>query len=165
MHYILFMMRHKKQKGFTLIEVIIYIALFSLLMGSAFLIAYQLFEGSGKLSVKNTVQEEGNFVMRKFNWLMTGAKTFSISGSGSELTVTKFDTRIIKIKLGSCADAGKILMNDTGSFAPITTDNIEVTDLQFNQVGIDPLGVSMLAKIKTINTSPLDFSMTKYIRK
>ena len=52
-------------------------------------------------------------------------------------------------------------MNNTGSFLPITTDNVQVTSLQFTQVGSDPVGVSVVAKIKTLNTSPLDFIITK----
>ena len=154
---------HNNSRGFTLIEVIIYIALFSLLMGTAFVTAFQLIDGSGKISIKNTAQSEGNFVLRKINWAMTNASFISISGS--ELTINKYDGTTLKIKLGSGADAEKIVMNNTGSFLPITTDNVQVTSLQFTQVGSDPVGVSVVAKIKTLNTSPLDFIITKYIRK
>lgn len=156
-------MKNKHNKGFTLIEVIIYIALFSLLIGTAFVTAYQLIENSNKLSVKNTTQEEGNFVLRKLNWALTGASTFSISSS--ELTVNKFNGATVKIKLGSGANAGKILMNDTGLFVPITTDNVEVTDLQFQQVGTYPAGISVVIKIKTLNTAAVDFMITKYLRR
>ena len=55
-------------------------------------------------------------------------------------------------------------MNDTGSFLPITTDNVQVASLDFTQVGTDPIGVSIIVKIKTINTNPLDFIITKYLR-
>ena len=118
--------------------------------------------------MKNTVQEEGNFVIRKFNWAMNNASAFSISGS--ELTINKHDGTKVDI----CLDSEKIkIWKGSGSvpscsnvaFLPITTDNVQVIDLQFTSVGTDPLGVSMLAKIKTINTSPLDFTITKYIRK
>ena len=153
----------KRQKGFTLLEVIIYIALFTLLMGTAFATAYQLIHDSGKLSVKATTQEEGNFVMRKFNWAMNNASGFTISGS--ELTIERYTGPDVEIKLGSGADAEKILMNNTGSFLPITTDNVQVTELTFSPAPVSgPPGVTVNAKIKTINTSPLDFTITKYIR-
>ncbi|OGI57592.1 hypothetical protein A3B85_00770 [Candidatus Nomurabacteria bacterium RIFCSPHIGHO2_02_FULL_37_13] len=151
-----------KNSGFTLIETILYIALFSLLIGTAFVTVYQLIDSSGKLNIKNTTQGEGNFVLRKINWTMIGTSTFSISGS--ELTINKYDGITVKIKLGSGADAGKILMDDTGSFVPITTNNVQVTDLQFQQIGTDLIGVSVVARIKTLNTNPLDFIITKYIR-
>lgn len=145
------------KRGFTLIEVIIYIALFSLLMGTAFVTAYQLIDGSSKLNTKNAVQEEGSLVIRKMNWVLTGAETFSISGS--ELTVNKYDGTTVKIKLGSGADAEKILMDDTGSFYPITTDNVQVTNLLFQQVGSNPIGITATTTINGI-----DFTITKYKR-
>ena len=149
------------QKGFTLIEVIIYIALFSLLMGTAFVTAFQLIDGSGKLGVKNTVQEEGNFVMRKINWALTGAENFTIPFGGDELTIERYTGPDVEIKLGSGADVGKILMDGI----PLTTENVQVTSLQFTQVGTNPVGVLTTIKIKTVNTNPLDFIITKYIRK
>ena len=156
-------MINKHNKGFTLIEVIIYIALFSFLIGNAFVVAYQLIDNSGKLETKNNIQEEGNFVMRKLNWALTGVKTFSISDS--RLTINKYNDSVVIIKLGSGVDAKKILMNDTGSFLPITTGNMQVEGLNFTQVGTDPIGVSITVKIKTINTDPQDFNITKYLRK
>lgn len=160
----------KNGNGFTLIETIIYIALFSLLMGTAFVTAFQLIDNSGKLSAKNTIQEEGNFVMRKINWALTGAKIFS--ASGSELTINRYDNKKIDI----CLDSEKIRIWEgnlldvvptcsDSAFLPLTTDNIQVTSLQFTSVGTDPLGVLTLAKMKTINITPLDFTITKYIRK
>src|SRR3990167_4074727 len=98
------------KKGFTLIEVIIYIALFSLLMGSAFVVVYQLIEGSDKLSVKNTTQEEGNFVMRKFNWALTGISSINSPSSGTSniLKVTKYGGNKINI----CLDSNKIKIRE-----------------------------------------------------
>ena len=55
-------------QGFTLIEVVIYIALFSLLLGGAFVTAYQLIDNSRELNVKNRVQEEGNFLLADRNF-------------------------------------------------------------------------------------------------
>lgn len=144
-------------KGFTLVEVIIYIALFSLLMGTAFVTAYGLIDGISDLHTKNMVQEEGSFVMRKLNWALTGADTFSISGS--ELTIHKYDGTTVMIKLGSGGDAEKILMDSTGSFLPITTENVKVTNLQFQQVGSNPIGISATTTVNSV-----DFVITKYKR-
>ena len=84
-------------KGFTFIEVIIYIALSSLLLGTAFVTVFQLIDSSNKLNVKNTVQEEGNFVMRKLNWALTGVSSFS--NTLNTLHINKYDGNQIEIKL------------------------------------------------------------------
>lgn len=156
------------KKGFTLIEAIIYIGLFSILIGTALVAAYQLIDGSGDLSTKNIVQEEGNFVLRKINYVMIGASNFSIQ-NGDELLVTKYDGTKVSI----CLQDGKIKIWKGGgsappcgdvAFLPLTTDNVEVTDLQFTQINANPLGVLVLAKIRTANTNTFDFTITKYIR-
>ena len=165
---------NKINSGFTIIEVIIYIALFSLLMGSAFVTAYQLIDGSGKLSAKNTVQEEGNFVMRKFNWALTGISNDLVNitsppqvspYTSSTLSIMKWQTGLkIPIVIKYDTATSSILMREgTNSFLPITTSNVEVTSLQFRFIppnGSSPAGIKATA---TINGT--DFSITKYIRK
>src|SRR3989344_4812738 len=117
------------EKGFTLLEVIIYTALFSFLIGSAFVTGYQLIDGSGKLSAKNTIQDEGNFMMRKISWALTGVDpafpTVPSSGNSPTLTVTKYEGNKVEIRL----DGEKIEMKQSaygGTFRPITTDNVVV---------------------------------------
>lgn len=146
------------QKGFTLIEVIIYIALFSFLIGGAFITAYQLIDSSGKLSAKTTTQAEGNFVMRKFNWALTGISSFI--NTSDTLHLNKYDGNQIDIQ----KNGTKIEMKESsGSFLPITTDNVQVTSLEFQFIpasGSGPAGITATAKI-----NGLDFTITKYIRK
>lgn len=148
-------------RGFTLIEVIIYIALFSLLMGSAFIVAFQLIEGSGDISTKNTLQEEGNFVMRKFNWALTNVDPASpitpSAGNSSTLNVTKYDGNEIDIKLTGT----KIEMRESdngNTFLPITTDNVEVSSLNFKYETLG--GITATAVIDGTT-----FTTTKYFRK
>ena len=144
-------------KGFTLIEVIIYIALFSLLMGSAFITAYQLIDGSNNLSSKNTTEEEGNFVMRKINWALTSAESFTISG-GDEVQINRYSNpTTVEIKL----ETGAILLKrNSVLFVALTTDNVDVTALQFDLIPASgPGGITATAIIDGI-----DFTITKYIR-
>lgn len=145
-------------KGFTLLEVIIYIALFSFLMGTAFIAVYQLIENSDRLSVKNITQEEGNFVLRKINWALTGASSFT--NTSNTLHIDTYNGNQINIALVGT----KIQMTESmGSGAPgdfITTDKVTVSSLQFTSVGGTPGGVTMVARIDGV-----DFTITKYIRK
>jgi prepilin-type N-terminal cleavage/methylation domain-containing protein len=147
-------------KGFTLIETLIYIALFSLLMGSAFIATYQLIDGSGKISAKNTIQNEGNFVVRKLSWALTGVDPSTVSpssGNSSTLSVTKYDGNKIDVRLSG----GKIEMRESdagNTYLPITTDNISVSNLDFKYESLD--GITVTTTIDGIN-----FTITKYFRK
>lgn len=150
-------------KGFTLIEVIIYIALFTLLIGSGFVTAYQLIEGGNALNQKTINQEEVNFVLRKISWVLNGVATINSPSSGysNTLTVTRYDGTVLDVRLS----AGKIELKDgvAGSFVPITTDNVKVTTLQFQYVpavGTAPAGI-----IASTTISGYVATTTKYIRK
>lgn len=154
------------QRGFTLIEVIIYIALFSLLMGTAFVTTFQLIQSSGNLSTKNTTQEEGSFVLRKIDWALTGAKSVTAT---STLTVTKYDDSQVVF----CLDSEKIkIWKGTGnvpscnnsSFIPLTTDNVKVSNFTLTTISGTPAGITATLKI-TKDGVDFPFTITKYIRK
>ena len=151
-------------KAFTLIEVIIYIALFSLLIGTALVTTYQLIDGSWNLSRKNIVQEEGNFVMRKINWALAGVQTINnpTSGSDDTLSVTKYNGDDIIISL----DGTKINLevNPGGLNEAITTESVAVSTLEFTYISGDPSGIRATATI-TENGVGFPFTITKYIRK
>ena len=158
----------KRNQGFTLIEIIIYIGLFSLLLGTAFIASYQLIDGSSKLSTKNTTQEEGNFVMKKFNWALTSlnlANAPSISGSGcnQSISIPKSDTSIspVVLRMNTVSGVNYIEMQKNGgTFYPITTANVTVSCLKFNNIVGTPAGITATATI-----DGMDFIVTKYIRK
>jgi type II secretory pathway pseudopilin PulG len=59
-----------KNRGFTLIEVVLYIGLFGILVGGVIIAAYQLLEGGDRNQVNILIQEEGTFLNRKINWAL-----------------------------------------------------------------------------------------------
>src|SRR3989344_1460523 len=130
--------------GFTLIETLIYIALFSMIIGGAFMAAYQLIDGASKLNTKSATEQEINFVLRKIDWALTGVDPtqpiIPPSGYSDTLTLTKYDGNTVDIKL----NANKIEIKETAGpnlFLPLTTDNVKVTTLQFKYIiliGIEP---------------------------
>lgn len=151
-------MTRPRNQGFTLIETVIYIALFSILIGSVFVTTLQLIDSSGDLDKKNVTVEEGNFVMRKINWALTGAKNVSVSSD--TLVITQYDSSQIRF----CLDSGQIKIKHGGSalcssasFTPLTTENVEVSSLNFTTT--TPAGMTVLATI-----DGQDFSITKFIR-
>ena len=125
----------KYDKGFTLIEVVIYIALFALLMGSAFVTVFQLINGTNKISLKTTIQQEGNFVMRKLDWALTGldpANPPVVGGSScsQNLTLQKvnFPGNPMVVRLNSSTLE---ISQNGGTFVPLTTINVKTTCLKF----------------------------------
>jgi prepilin-type N-terminal cleavage/methylation domain-containing protein len=138
-------MRTKNKRGFTLIEVIIYIALFSVLLGTAFVTAYELIQGSDSLSTKNTTASEGSFVIRKLNWVLT-----------------KYDGDISNFRLND----NKIEVKESteaNTFLPITTDNVTVGSLLFTY--LPPSGGAPSGITATFVMNGTTFTTTKYLRK
>ncbi len=80
-------------RAFTLIETIIYIALFGLLMTGVLTSVYGLLENSDRLSVHTTTEDEGTFVLRKLEWIFenTASVQSPSSGYGEKLSVTLTD--------------------------------------------------------------------------
>ena len=82
------------KKGFTLIEIIIYIALLSLLMTGGIVAFYQIITSNDTLNQKTRTEEEGNFVMRKMAWALssldsTVSPTISGSGCNQSISISK----------------------------------------------------------------------------
>lgn len=147
-------------KGFTLIESLIYIALFTLILSGGFATAYNLIEGTDRLNTRTVIIEESNFVLRKINWVLNGAETVTVPSSNT-LEVTKFDGKEYEITL----DGTVIEMSEVGgeTNVPLTTENVEVLSLNFEYLPADsgsPAGI-----ISTINIDGIISTTTRYIRK
>lgn len=76
-----------KQNGFTLIETIVYIALFSILMTSTLITVYELLSSVEINKTALIIQTEGTFINSKLRWAITGASAVT-SPSTDRLTVT-----------------------------------------------------------------------------
>lgn len=147
-------------KGFTLIESLIYIALFTLILSGGFATAYNLIEGTDRLNTRTVIIEESNFVLRKINWVLNGAETVTVP-SFNTLEVTKFNGKEYEITL----DGTVIEMSEVGgeTNVPLTTENVEVLSLNFEYLPADsgsPAGI-----ISTINIDGIISTTTRYIRK
>jgi prepilin-type N-terminal cleavage/methylation domain-containing protein len=81
--------RKRKNRGFTLMETMIYIALFGIIMSGAVVGTYNLLEGGDRNVASAGVQEEGTFLIRKISWALSGGTAVSISGGGSNMTIAR----------------------------------------------------------------------------
>lgn len=106
-----------KNRGFTLLEVLIYIALFSVLIGGAIVAGYNLLESGNRNETAVAIQEEGNFLNRKINWALTGATSVTAS-SPTTLTVVRSDLGTLVFT----ASAGSLTLT-RGSATPTTLNS------------------------------------------
>ncbi|HEY5383091.1 MAG TPA: prepilin-type N-terminal cleavage/methylation domain-containing protein [Candidatus Paceibacterota bacterium] len=84
------------KNGFTLIEVIIYLALFAILMAGALTASFNLVESGGRDASRALLAEEGSFVIAKVQWALSGATLItvpSVGGSSSVLSVARVSGR------------------------------------------------------------------------
>lgn len=118
-------------RGFTLLETLIYIALFGLLMSGAIVGVYNLLEGGARTTDAAAIQEEGTFLSRKISWALSGASAVAIGGGGSTLSITRPDLGVQSPLLIAGA-SNAVTISRGGSVAvQLTNDRFAVTALTF----------------------------------
>jgi prepilin-type N-terminal cleavage/methylation domain-containing protein len=156
------------KKGFTLIEALVYIALFAIIMTGLASAAWLLFETSDRNQTKAMLQEERDFLLGKVGWALNNAS--SATSGGSSLTVTKYDGSTVRVCLsgtdmkyleglsGTCVASGAVLNNS----------NVSITNLAFSVSG-DPVEIETVLTISAKTPNGLAISQvatsTRYIRK
>lgn len=160
----------KTNRGFTLIEVIIYVLLFALLVGGTASAAYNIIRFNNINHVRNIMCEEGNFITAKISWVLSGIKSvdFPVSGTpGSFLSVAKSneDSGVIKVEM---IDNNIIITrNETSQI--LNSNNVSVRGLVFTyqknssyqSVNFEFVLDAVLDSGVTISDS---FGTTKYLR-
>ena len=158
-------MRLKPQSGFTLIEVLIYIGLFSLIIGGLLLTTYTMIQGSGRLESNVVIGEEGTFVIRKLYWALAGAS--GIVPSVSHLEVTNLNFPEAERPFVFTLDSGNIMFGrGSGALVQLNSEDVEITALVFTKItgsGSMPDAVRAQFTISHLSQSK-DFDATKYLR-
>jgi Tfp pilus assembly protein PilE len=106
----------EKSGGFTLIEVVIYLALFAMLFGGAVLAAYNVIEGSGRNQTRAQLQEEGQFLLAKISWVLSGAQAVNsptANAQSSILSLVKYGGSSFTV---SASGSNVQLQNSTGTY-------------------------------------------------
>lgn len=148
-----------KNQGFTLIEIIIYIGLFSIMIGGLFVSVFQIIQNLGGVEEKITVEEEMNFVVKKIDWALNEmtAVNFPLSGTASSLDV---DRNGDDVEIGM--NGGNIAMCLEGECFDITSVNVNVDNLVFEYlpaIGSAPVGIRT-----TVVLNGRVISFNKYLR-
>lgn len=145
-------LKKTNKSGFTLIETVIYIALFAIIIGGGMVATYQIIEGTDKVKIKTTIEQEANFILRKIDGVLTGASSSSIAISPDELTIggTTFSE-----------DGGNLEKNGT----PLNISSVKISSLLFEEVSTNPDGIKVTFTISSLDDRvSQDFTMTKYAK-
>lgn len=151
-----------KERGMTLLETILYIALLSLFLSGVLAVTFGLLEGSARTNRRTFVQEESTFVMNKIAWALSGLSSAPIVGGSPcvrTLTVSKAHysgNPIIFRRTGNVVEMG-----EAGLYMPLSSEGVEVTCLEFSLlVGDDGVATGVRA---TTTLNGKDFTFTQWI--
>lgn len=121
----------KHHQGFTLIETIIYLALFAIIIGGGMLATYQIIEDTNATQNHIIVQEEANFLFRKIDWALTGAT--AVSANGSNLTISKPISGILTPLTFNFSGNNLTLQRNSGAPLVLNSSSIAVTAVLFTK--------------------------------
>ena len=80
--------------GFTLMETLIYIALFSVITSFVFGVFYQILGSQNQNRDRIEVDSEANFMMQKIRWALAGVQTINqpaVNTTSTTLSVTRYN--------------------------------------------------------------------------
>lgn len=165
----------KRQSGFTLIETLIYFGLFAFVISGIVVTAYSTFELSARTQGRGLLTAEGNFLLGKLNWALTGASNVTLPASGASgntLSFTKAGTTLVfsfsggnlTLKRGTNPAA---TLNNGNSTVAVTSPATSVFSHAGSGANPESVTAAFTLSLQTANGAGLsqDFSTTKYLRK
>jgi prepilin-type N-terminal cleavage/methylation domain-containing protein len=170
----------KFQKGFTLIEALVYLALFGILFGGSVVAVFNIIESNARDKTMIMVQDEGSFMLRKINWALSGATAVDAANSLSINKAVGIDedghpnVDVIAIKVAA-GDMMLVYSNEPepNSFV-LNNSNVKVFNFELEYalgqgVGTNPesIKVSFRLNAKTDTGSDYfqDFQTAAYLKK
>lgn len=165
------------EKGFTLVETLVYLALYAIIITGAVAGVYSIVESSAHNQTKALVQEEGNFLIGKIDWALANAKTISspiANRAGATLSVTTYAGTNVTIQVAANAI---VITDGVNSAETLNNDNVQAScpgggcfaHTSKSADGINPESVTATITITTHTDSGLlfsqDFSTVKYLRR
>ena len=149
-------MNAKFYKGFSLIETIIYIGLFSVIMTGAFVAAYELLVAGNDLNSKTEIQNEEDFVLHKIDWAMSNIKEVENIKNHTLEAKKLYYGQDLSVMIKFDPTEKRILMKTGGNLLPINGKS-KITKLEFQHI-------SETAITANITINGADFTITKIIK-
>lgn len=162
----------KSGAGFTLLETLIYIALLSFFLSSLLGITYQSLQSTQKISDQISLQQEANFLIRKMDWALTGAKNVvatnptvinATTTTATEIRINRYDaTTPIYLNYNSASSTMEIQVPADPAFYPLNSSNAAVNSTLFT-ITTNTLGTATTVDVSLmLNGQP--FELKKYLR-
>lgn len=146
--------------GLSLIEVVVYIALCSVIMTSAVLVTYQLLQSAERTKRALQVTTEGNFILAKFARASFGA-----------VSVQRVDDTTLEIERPDLESGSPIIFTEhsgvwyiqrgSGELVPISSSRALVHDVKIDVVSESPPSNGIIVSFYIGNT-PFTFSSFSY---
>ena len=149
-----------QKDGFTLIEIIVYMALFSLVVGGFLIVTYGIIQGAGRVQSKIELNEEGEFLIRKFDWAVSGGS--SVITSATTLQVTKQSLPAAENPLVFSLNSGNLLLKRGGSTSTLNTADVTVATTSFSYNAASGT-VRMQFTLSNLSETQ-SFDVTRYLR-
>lgn len=130
-------MTMEKAKGFTLVELLIYIAILTMILVLAAGLALEIIQGSIKNEAKIEVEENARFSLGKINFsLKNAAKIIQPSDAGESSQELGLNSQYpAKTPTRFLVDNYQLMLKEGGSiFFPLTSDSVKVTSLRFTNL-------------------------------
>lgn len=112
-------------------ETLVYMALFSVIMGGAMMATYNLIEGGNRNILAIGVEGEGTFLNRKINWALTGASSASVSPDSTTLTIVRPDLGAQSPLVISGNGTGITIKRGVGAAVGLTNDRFVISNTRF----------------------------------
>ena len=131
-------MKRINQKGFTLLEIVIYMGLLTLVISGALMATYELLRSQTSLGNEVLIGSEGDFLIKKIEWTLGEISQVnypSPGSSGNYLSINKLDYSQNPIVIDQFNGAMRI-KKGSGDFVVISNSWVNVSSLsfQFNHV-------------------------------
>lgn len=164
-HSYIFVVLHRV-RGFTLMETLIYVALFSVITSFVLVVFYQVIGSANQNRDRIEVDAEANFMMQRMRWAMAGVQTINqpaVGATSTTLSISKYDfsQNPIVFDLGS---RNLRIAKGGGAATPLGSSRVYVSQLIFEHlasVNSAPEGMNITLSVVSSDISrPIAASTT-----
>ncbi|MFM2381986.1 MAG: hypothetical protein RLZZ76_753 [Candidatus Parcubacteria bacterium] len=117
----------KLKQGFTLLETIIYLALFSILLTGVLISSYSFFRGAERMTLYVLQDNEAAFVIRKIGTQLNSASAITVPSSGAASSSIRFSTYDGSEHTFAAVDGSIAYATATGPFLPLNAERVKVS--------------------------------------
>lgn len=145
------------QKGFTLIEIIIYLAILGIILASGIGLGYTMIIVSAQRDASAEMYENATLIVNKVQWIVEGATKINspiINQTATSLSIDTQDTSNNPFVFDASNGSFRISKKN-GSFQPITSSQVAVSNVSFtNYAFSSDTGNTIRFKANVASTNP-----------